>query len=82
MVRLRGVALAATPEEVAALARRALAEERGAPDAYQGWYVPLDGRRVAPKWLVSCLTGLPVGAFGTGEARRALAALGVEVRRA
>jgi len=63
------------------VARQALAEGRGDPSRYQSWYVPIDGQRVSPKWLVSQLTGLPVSAFVTGEARRLLEQLGIEVMR-
>jgi Family of unknown function (DUF6884) len=76
-VRLRGVEIALTAEQVLDIARQALAEGRGKPDAYQSWYVEVDGRRVAPKWLVSVVTGLPVSAFVTDEARRVLGHIGI-----
>jgi hypothetical protein len=79
--KLREAQIALTPEEVIAIACRALADCKGAPDAYQTWYVPINGRRVAPKWLVSQITGLPVRSFVTDEARRLLAQLGIEVMR-
>jgi hypothetical protein len=60
---------------------RALAKGEGNPGSYQSWYVPVDGHKVAPKWLVSQLTGLPASAFVTDEARRVLAQLGVKVIR-
>jgi hypothetical protein len=80
--RVRGIALTMTPDAALASARRALDEKKGAPFAFQSWYVPVDERRVAPKWLVSQLTGLPVSAFSTDEARRVLAQIGVPVQRA
>jgi hypothetical protein len=70
-----------TPTEVLAVARRGLAAEIAAARRYQSWYVSVDADRVAPKWLVSQLTGLPVSCFATDEARRVLARLGVEVER-
>jgi hypothetical protein len=77
--RIRGVEVTMTPEQVLGIARRALTEGRGTSDRYYSWYVQVDDRRIAPKWLVSQLTGLPVGAFVTREARRFLARLGIKV---
>jgi len=79
--RIRGIEIALTPEEVMEKACQAIVSDNGAAQAYQSWYVQIDGRRVSPKWLVSQLTGLPVGAFVSDEARRVLAQLGVKVRR-
>jgi hypothetical protein len=80
--QIRGIEVSLTPEKTLEVARQALLEEWGNPDRYESWYVNVDGQRVAPKWLVSRLTGLPVRAFTTEQARRALCQLGVEVRRA
>jgi hypothetical protein len=41
--------------------------------------VEVDSKRVAPKWLVKVLTELPVSAFTTGEARRVLHCLGIQL---
>jgi ABC-type multidrug transport system ATPase subunit len=41
--------------------------------------VLLDGQPVAPKWLVSQLTGLPTSDFDASAARRVLLALGIDV---
>ncbi len=81
-LRIRGVEVCFTPEQVSQAAREALAEGWGNPERYESWCVSVDGRRVAPKCLVSRISGLPVGAFTTDDARRLLAQLGVEVRRA
>jgi hypothetical protein len=75
---LHGRKITLTPGEVIDIACRALANGEGAPCNYQSWYVPINGHRVAPKWLVSQLTGLPVGAFHSDEARRVLLQLGVK----
>ncbi|MCI0337052.1 MAG: hypothetical protein L0226_05720 [Acidobacteria bacterium] len=79
--RIRGIEVALTPEEVVDIACRALADDKDDPNAYQSWYVPIKGQRVAPKWLISQLTGLPVRSFVTDEARRVLVQLGIAVKR-
>ena len=75
---LRGIEIALTPQQVMDVARSALAKEGNIP-TYQVWYVQVDGQPVPPKWLVNQLTGLPVNAFHTNEARRVLQQLGIEV---
>jgi hypothetical protein len=80
--RIRGVVVPLTAEQVLAIARQGLTEGGDNAERYQSWCVPIDGRCIAPKWLVGRISGLPVGAFTTDEARRLLARLGVEVRRA
>ncbi|MCE2396866.1 hypothetical protein J4G02_20290 [Candidatus Poribacteria bacterium] len=77
--RIRGVKLALSSSEVLEKGRSALDRNLGCPDNFRAWYVNLDGRRIAPKWLVSQITGLPVRSFGSDEARRLLARLGIEV---
>ncbi len=78
---IRGVTLNMTPEDVLDRAIQALNKTQSDSSRFQSWYVPVSGNRVSPKWLVSQLTGLPVGAFVTDEARRVLAKLGIEVVR-
>ena len=78
---LRGVQIEMTPGEVMGIARQALAEGRGDPANYRRWYTKIDGQRVGPKWLVSQVAGLPVGAFAADEARRVLRLLGIQVYR-
>ena len=78
---LRGVVITLTREQVWDRARQALAAGRGDPTHYAAWYVVLDGQRVAPKWVVSSISGIPVGRFSTDDARRVLRQLGVEVYR-
>jgi hypothetical protein len=79
--RIRGIECNLSAQEALSVARNALKAGDGNPHAFQSWYVSLDGRRVAPKWLVHELTGLPVSAFTTDEARRVLAQIGVAVCR-
>jgi len=80
-VCLRGVALTLTAAHVIERAGQALREGYGNPSNFQAWYVNVDGQQVAPKWLVGVITGIPVGGFTTGEARRVLNQLGIEVQR-
>ena len=75
---LRGIEIALTPQQIMDVARIALAEEQNI-SKYQIWYVQVGDQRVPVKWLVNQLTGLPVNAFHTNEARRILQQLGIEV---
>lgn len=75
---LRGIEITLTPEQITEVARASLAKEQNIPK-YQVWYVQVGGRKVPPKWLVSQLTGLPVNAFHTNEAKRVLQQLGIKV---
>jgi hypothetical protein len=79
---LRGLRVTLTPEQIFALARSALAKTSEQSHPYQSWYVVVDNQRVAVKWLVSHITGLPVSSFVSDEARRLLVQLGVKVMRA
>jgi hypothetical protein len=79
--RIRGVTVELTPEQIFETAREALTETSDRPGRYQAWYVNIDGQRVAAKWLVSRITGLPVSAFVSDEARHLLAQLGIKVMR-
>jgi hypothetical protein len=80
-VCLHGTEIALKSEQVLEVARHALMEGRGDPTNYQSWYIQVDGHQVAPKWLVSLLTRLPLSTFTTDEARRVLSQLGIEVRQ-
>ena len=75
---LRGIEIALTPQQIMNTARSALEKEQNILK-YQVWYVQVDDQQVPPKWLVNQLTGLPVNAFHTSEARRVLQQLGIEV---
>jgi len=79
---LRGVEVRQTKEQALELASEAAVGENPAALRIYSWYVPLGDQRIAPKWLAGHLTGLPVSAFTTGEARRVLTQMGLEVRRA
>ena len=79
--RIRGIEIVLTAEEVMERACQALVSCNGDSQAYQSWYVQVDGHRVSPKWLVHQLTGMSVGEFHSDEARRVLQQLGVCVHR-
>jgi hypothetical protein len=79
---IRGIEVELTPEQVFDVARSALAKNPCGAARYYAWYVRVDNQRVSAKWLVSQLTGLPVSAFVTDEARRVLARCGIKVERA
>lgn len=78
---LQGVTIEIPPEDVMKLARNKFAVDRIQAERWQTWYVPLGEQRVAPKWLVSALTGLSVSCFRTSDACRFLSALGIRVLR-
>lgn len=80
-VRLRGVEVLTTGAEVLEQARAWMLADDIAAERWQSWYVSLEGRRVAPKWLTARLMGVDVGRFTTSEARVLLAKLGIEVNR-
>ncbi len=79
--RIRAIEIVLKPEEVMEIACRALISGNGNPQAFQSWYVQVDGQRVSPKWLVAELTGLSVSSFHSDEARRLLQQLGIIVHR-
>ena len=80
--KIRGVEIDLSMEQVNALVDERLKNDDKAFQNFQAWYVSVDGERVSPKWLVSQITGLPVSAFHSSEARRVLAQLGFKVKRA
>jgi hypothetical protein len=75
-VFFKGVEIEANLEKITATARQLLQEKKGSPFAYQTWYVLIDDQKVSPKWLVSQLTGFPVGKFHSQAARKLLTQLG------
>ncbi|MEO1074396.1 MAG: DUF6884 domain-containing protein [Bacteroidota bacterium] len=80
-VVFRGERLSLTVAEVFRTAREQAGEDPEGAKQYAGWVVPVGELRVAPKWLLSKLSGVPVSAFRTADARRVLTALGLEVVR-
>jgi len=80
-VSIRGVKVTLTPEQIHDVVRQTISTNIQRATQYQSWYVQVDDQRVAPKWLVSLITGLPVSNFVTDDARRVLTRLGVVVKR-
>lgn len=79
---IRGTDVTLTPMQATERLRGALEAEQGEPDRFQSWYALIGERRVSIKWMVAQLTGLPVSAFHTDDAKRALKQLGIHVRAA
>ena len=78
----RGIHLPTGREALLAAARDVLERSAETLPPVNSWYVEIDRQRVPLKWLVSQLTGLSVGSFHSGDARRLLGRFGVEVSRA
>lgn len=81
VARLRDRTVRAELDEVRNFVRRELPASSARATNFQSWCVDIDGVQVAPKWLVSRLTGLPVSRFRTAEAIRFLNQLGIDVCR-
>jgi hypothetical protein len=79
--KLRGTEYEITPAEAITVACRSLKNDVLKSLRPTAWYALVDGQRIPPKWLVSQLTGVPVGEFHSIEARRVLAELGMFVRQ-
>lgn len=79
-VILNGIEINYSLEEIMGIAREALKIDPEGASRFYSWYVLVGEQSVAPKWLVSQLTGLPVGDFHTRSAIRVLNQLGVEVK--
>ena len=76
---LCGQKISLNGKQILEIAEKSLQKKCGNPYNYKDWYVQIGEKKVGPKWLVSQLSNLPVGKFTSGEARRVLAQLGVEV---
>ncbi|NJK81439.1 MAG: hypothetical protein HC914_16750 [Chloroflexaceae bacterium] len=76
-----GMSLHLSRDEVLEQARQALQADGQHAQRYRDWYVLVDGYPVAPKWLVSLISGVPTSRFDASRARQVLLALGVDVER-
>lgn len=76
---LRGVSISATPAEIEEKVAEWLATGDQDYQRAKSWMAQVGSYTVAPKWLVSRLSGVPVSTFAADEARRVLAQLGIPV---
>jgi hypothetical protein len=80
-VRLNGQMINISRDEALDIGRQALERGDSGVQRYQDWYVLIDGRPIAPKWLVSLITGQSTKMFDASAARRVLLALGIDIER-
>jgi hypothetical protein len=81
VVQVRGARATLTANDLLERGRQALASSSPSELHPSSWAVDLDGTAVSPKWLVSVGFNLRRGAFGTSDALRVLAMVGIPVRR-
>ena len=82
VVVLNSVTIHLSKEEILEKARQALAAGVEGSDRYKDWYILLDDRPIAPKWLVSLISGVCVNKFDASRARNVLLSLGIDIIRA
>ena len=80
-IKLKGIEITQTVEQVKDIARRALNNKPEGADQFHSWYILVDDQQISPKWLVSQLTGLPVGDFHTSSAIKVLTHIGLEIHK-
>jgi hypothetical protein len=76
---LRGVTITATSKEIEMMVREWLAQGDEDYKRSRTWLAQVGPYQVAPKWLVSRLSGVPVSGFAADDARRVLTRLGIPV---
>ncbi len=81
MTTLRGVPIHYSINDVWSVVEKKISSEHPGMYNYRNWYVEFKGHRLSPKWIVSNLTGIPVGRFTAGEARRVLHQIGISCRK-
>ena len=80
-IQVRGARATLSADDLIERGRQALASSIPAEARPTSWAVDLDGKVVSPKWLVGVGFDLRRGAFGTSDALRVLAMVGIPVRR-
>jgi hypothetical protein len=81
-VFIQGIRLQTSEKEIRAIIQNEIAQNKTKDlQNFQSWFVPIDDMKVSPKWLISKLTGLPVGKFHSDQARKTLQRLGIKVQR-
>ena len=81
IVRIGGKKIKIRAQNARKIARAGLAEHSADAARFQTWHVPIVGGKVAAKWLVAELSGLPVSKFRTADALRILRILGIPHNR-
>jgi hypothetical protein len=79
--QIAGIKVEITRDELLDMARERLRTGDPRSKDFREWYVLIDDQCVAPKWLISLISGLPTSRFDASEARRALLQLGVDIER-
>lgn len=79
---LRLAPLHVTPASLPELAEELIEADPSGASRYQTWCVVIGEQRVAPKWLASVITRVPVSRFRTSDAIDFLELLGLRVERA
>lgn len=79
--KIKGVEINLNASQIYSLAKEKLSNSDENAFKFQSWFVKIDDLKISPKWLVSQLTGLPVGEFHSDQARKVLQKLGVNVIR-
>lgn len=77
--QIGGQRFTTSADAVLGAAREALAVNDTAATRIARWYVPVDGRRVSPKWLVARVSGASQRRFQASSARSVLERLGIPV---
>ncbi len=81
-VFIQGIRLQTSEKEIRAIIQNEIAQNKTKDlQNFQSWFVPIDDLKVSPKWLISKLSGLPVGKFHSDQARKVLQRLGIKVER-
>lgn len=79
-VQFRGLTLRASAADLQRVAEELFARSRSTAQRFEHWYVDVGGLKIAPKVLLSEMTGIPVSAFRTADALRVLRGVGADVR--
>ncbi len=77
-IQLAGETFELSQADVLDAVRTALS--KGTPpeaERFISWFLPVDGKRLSVKWVVSLVTGLPRSRFGSPQARNQLNKLGL-----
>jgi hypothetical protein len=77
--RVGGRRFTTSVDEAMRVARHAVSLSEKDATRITRWYVPVDGERVSPKWLVAQLSGASHRDFGADAARSILQRLGIPV---